>query len=93
MPNPKGYEYIALALMIVIQVCSALASPFGINRLLLYLETKGENAVVRPWVWISWLFLAPTIGSIAFQWYIYLAVRLALSRSGATLSDLGWVVD
>lgn len=72
-------EYIVLALMIVIQVCSGLASPIGINHLLQYLETKGEGATVRPWLWISWLFLAPTIGSIAFQWYIFIAVRLIVS--------------
>ena len=33
----------ALALMTVIHVCSGLANPFGINRLLLYLETKGKR--------------------------------------------------
>ena len=41
-----------------------------------YLENGGENAIVQPWVWIAWLFVGPTIGSIAFQWYIFIAVRL-----------------
>jgi len=40
-----------------------------------YLETGGKDAVVRPWVWIAWFFVGPAIGSIAFQWYIFIAVR------------------
>lgn len=39
-----------------------------------YLETRGEGAVVRPWVWIAYLFLGPALGTIAFQWYIYITV-------------------
>ena len=40
-----------------------------------YLETGGKGATIRPWVWIIWLFMGPTVGSIAFQWYIFIAVR------------------
>ena len=29
---------------------------------------------VRPWVWIFLLFLGPTAGTFAFQWYVYTAV-------------------
>ena len=29
---------------------------------------------VRPWVWIFLLFLGPTAGTFAFQWYIYTVV-------------------
>lgn len=68
------YEYMTLALMIVVHVCCGLASPIGINQLLQYLESNGEKTNVKPWVWISWLFLAPFLGSIAFQWYIFIAV-------------------
>ncbi|KAG2123601.1 hypothetical protein DEU56DRAFT_829341 [Suillus clintonianus] len=75
-------EYIVLALMIVLQVLAKLAAPVGINQLLLYVETKGEGAVVRPWVWISWLFLGPLIGSLAWQWYIYIATRALVHTEG-----------
>jgi hypothetical protein len=51
-----------------------------------YLETGGESAVVRPWVWIAWLFVGPTIGSIAFQWYIFIAVRLSVVKIYSTLN-------
>ena len=39
-----------------------------------YLETHGEGAVVRPWVWIAYLFLGPALGTIVFQWYIFISV-------------------
>jgi hypothetical protein len=39
-----------------------------------YLETHGEGSVVRPWVWVAYLFLGPAIGTMAFQWYIFISV-------------------
>ena len=39
-----------------------------------YLEHGGEEMTVRPWVWIFLLFLGPTAGTFAFQWYVYTAV-------------------
>lgn len=62
-----------MALMLVLQILSGLASPIGINQLLKFLE-NGDGAVVKPWVWISWLFIAPIVGSIGMQWYIFIAV-------------------
>ncbi|THH12876.1 hypothetical protein EW146_g7283 [Bondarzewia mesenterica] len=47
-----------------------------------YLETKGESAVVRPWVWISTLFFGPVIGTIAFQWYLFLATGMLVRTEG-----------
>lgn len=64
-----------MTLMLVLQVLCGLASPIGINQLLMYLENS-DQATVKPWVWILWLFIAPTAGSIGMQWYIFLAVRL-----------------
>lgn len=61
--------------MQTLQVLSGLASPIGINQLLQYLEQRGVGFVVRPWVWIVWLFLAPILGTVAMQWYIFIAVR------------------
>jgi hypothetical protein len=45
-----------------------------VNAFLRYLETRGEGAVVRPWVWIAYLFFGPAIGTIVFQWYIFITV-------------------
>ncbi|KAH9912641.1 uncharacterized protein B0H18DRAFT_889646 [Fomitopsis serialis] len=69
-------EYIVLAITLTIQVVTSFASPLGIRNLLHYLETDGEGAVVRPWVWISWLFVGPMIGSIALQCYIFTTTRM-----------------
>ncbi|OCH87305.1 multidrug resistance-associated ABC transporter [Obba rivulosa] len=80
-------EYIVLFFMVIIKVVSTLASPVGINQLLHYLETGGRNATVRPWVWISWLFLGPTLGSIAFQWYIFINTR-TMVRAEAIITSL-----
>jgi hypothetical protein len=40
-----------------------------------YIETDGANAAIRPWFWITWLFLGPTINSIPYQWYMYVTVH------------------
>ncbi|KII93466.1 hypothetical protein PLICRDRAFT_35686 [Plicaturopsis crispa FD-325 SS-3] len=82
-------EYITLSIMLVIKVVAGLVSPLGINRLLYYLETQGHDSdvVVRPWVWIIWLFLGPLISSLAFQWYIYLTTR-TLVRAEAIITQL-----
>ncbi|KAK7690650.1 hypothetical protein QCA50_005749 [Cerrena zonata] len=47
--------------LIIIWVCS-------------YLEDPIEESFVRPWVWILWLFLGPTMASIIAQWYSFIAV-------------------
>ncbi|PCH33304.1 hypothetical protein WOLCODRAFT_135046 [Wolfiporia cocos MD-104 SS10] len=75
-------EYLVLALMLTIQVITQFASPLGINNLLRYLENDGEGAFVRPWVWISWLFFGPVLGSIAVQWYIFNTTRMLVRATG-----------
>ncbi|KAI9434157.1 hypothetical protein H4582DRAFT_2081171 [Lactarius indigo] len=80
-------EYIQLAIFVVIKVFSTLMAPFGMNRLLRYLETRGEDAFVRPWVWIAYIFLGPTLGTIAFQWY-YFVVTGTLVRVSAIVTQL-----
>jgi hypothetical protein len=47
-----------------------------------YLESHGEGAVVRPWVWIAYLFLGPAVRTIAFQCYIFIAVSNRASHGG-----------
>lgn len=48
-----------------------------------YLEHSGEGMTVRPFVWIFLLFLGPTAGTFAFQWYVFTSV------SGVMLDTLG----
>ncbi|KAG8799884.1 hypothetical protein FRC16_004194 [Serendipita sp. 398] len=80
-------EFIALAFLIFLKVVVGFAGPLGINRLLTYIENGGRDAVVRPWVWISWLFIGPLVGSAAMQWYIFINTR-TLVRIEAILTQL-----
>ncbi|CDO77193.1 hypothetical protein BN946_scf184747.g6 [Trametes cinnabarina] len=80
-------EYLLLAVLLLIRVVATFASPLGIYRLLDYLETDGENATVRPWVWISWLFLGPILGALAIQYYVFNTTRM-LVRTEAIITQL-----
>ncbi|KAF9458727.1 P-loop containing nucleoside triphosphate hydrolase protein [Collybia nuda] len=80
-------EYFILGVMICVNVTSSFASPIGIKELLSYLETQGKDATIRPWVWILWLFIGPTVGSLAWQWYIYIATR-TLVRAECLITQL-----
>ncbi|KAI0052513.1 P-loop containing nucleoside triphosphate hydrolase protein [Auriscalpium vulgare] len=75
-------EYIALSFLLCVKVLTGFFGPVGINRLLAYLETHGEGAVVRPWVWISCLLLGPLVGSLAWQWYIFIGTSMLVRIEG-----------
>ncbi|KAH7907307.1 P-loop containing nucleoside triphosphate hydrolase protein [Hygrophoropsis aurantiaca] len=75
-------EYVILALMIVVNALAKLASPIGINYLLEYIETEGKGAIIRPWVWIAWLFVGPMACSLSFQWYLFIVTRILVRTEG-----------
>ncbi|KAG6866017.1 hypothetical protein C0991_009425 [Blastosporella zonata] len=75
-------EYITLAIMLVVSAGAGFVSPIGIKELLRYVETRGEGATIRPWFWILWLFVGPTVGSLAWQWYIFIATRTLVRAEG-----------
>lgn len=80
-------EIIQLAILVIIRVVTTLMAPFGMKKLLQYLETRGDGAVVRPWVWITYLFFGPALGTIVFQWYIYITTG-SLVRVSAIVTQL-----
>ncbi|KAF9029722.1 hypothetical protein BDZ89DRAFT_1065204 [Hymenopellis radicata] len=80
-------DYIVMFIMSVINVLFTFAAPVGLNRLLAYIETGGEGATVRPWVWICGLFVGPMAASISIQWYIFTATRL-ITLAEALLTQL-----
>ncbi|KAI0650859.1 multidrug resistance-associated ABC transporter [Trametes meyenii] len=80
-------EYILLAVLLLIRVAATFASPIGIYKLLQYLETDGEEADVRPWVWVSWLFLGPVVGAAAIQYYVFNTTRM-LVQTEAIVTQL-----
>ena len=60
---------------------SRIAVPIGTNRLLAYLETGGEGAIVRPWVWILCLVLGPLGKTLFWELYQFLSVRVLRTRA------------
>ncbi|PBK67572.1 P-loop containing nucleoside triphosphate hydrolase protein [Armillaria solidipes] len=76
------WDYIALVLVLVIQLCAEFAAPIGINRLLHYIETGSKDSQYRPWLWIAWLFIGPLITSISSDWYIFISTRCLVRAEG-----------
>ncbi|KAF8830087.1 hypothetical protein HHX47_DHR2000412 [Lentinula edodes] len=68
-------EYTIMSLMTMVQAGADLSVPVGVNQLLRYIERKGADTTIQPWVWIIWLLLGPTLSSIAFEWYIFVSTR------------------
>ncbi|KAF8171621.1 P-loop containing nucleoside triphosphate hydrolase protein [Mycena galopus ATCC 62051] len=80
-------EFAILAGLLLVRTLAAMSGPFAMNRLLLYIETREENLVVRPWVWILVIFLGPLVGSLSFQWYIFINTR-TLVRTESIITQL-----
>ncbi|PBK89813.1 ATP-binding cassette transporter [Armillaria gallica] len=76
------WDYIALVLVLVIQLCAEFAAPIGINRLLHYIETGGKDSLYRPWLWIGWLFIGPLMTSISSDWYLFISTRCLVRAEG-----------
>ncbi|EED80206.1 predicted protein [Postia placenta Mad-698-R] len=76
-----------MALMQFLFVVARFSDPIGIRNLLWYMETGGEGAVVKPWVWISWLFLGPAARVTILSYYFFLSEHI-LVRIEAILTQL-----
>jgi len=82
-----------MALCLVAQSLSSLASPIAVNRILAHLESSPnskqdeEKEGLRPQVYVLLLFLGPVLGSLSFQWYLFLGTK-ALARVQAILTEL-----
>lgn len=50
--------------------------------LLRYLETDGEGMSIRPWVWISLLFLLPMADSVVVGSYFWRTTRILVRTEG-----------
>ncbi|PPQ97414.1 hypothetical protein CVT26_006798 [Gymnopilus dilepis] len=75
-------EYIVLAIMVVLYALGGFAAPIGINRLLNYMETGGQDATLKPWFWVIWIFLDRPIQSLSWHWYIFIATRILVRTEG-----------
>ncbi|KAJ7290142.1 P-loop containing nucleoside triphosphate hydrolase protein [Mycena rebaudengoi] len=79
------FEYAEMVVLSIVQVATNFSSPVAIYQLLHYVETKGDGAIIRPWLWIVALFVGPTIGSIATQWCKFI---FAIIQTQAILTEL-----
>ncbi|OWT36272.1 ATP-binding cassette transporter [Cryptococcus neoformans] len=80
-------EILMVSLMSAMSAIFELSGSVGINQLLDYLEKDGKGHSLRPIVWIIFLFLGPTFGSLTMQFYIFTTTR-SLVRSEALLTQL-----
>ncbi|KAJ6555073.1 hypothetical protein DFH09DRAFT_1318263 [Mycena vulgaris] len=83
-------EFIILAGLLIFRVLVNFSSPFAMNQLLQYIETRddpGTSPVVRPWVWIVLIFLPHLFGFLGFQLYIFINTR-TLVQTEAIITQL-----
>ncbi|KAE9403967.1 P-loop containing nucleoside triphosphate hydrolase protein [Gymnopus androsaceus JB14] len=71
-----------LVLLHLLQTALSYFAPFGIKQILSYLENNGEGATIRPWVFVSLLFLGPFFRAIFSQTFTYIACRNMLQING-----------
>ncbi|KAE9409320.1 P-loop containing nucleoside triphosphate hydrolase protein [Gymnopus androsaceus JB14] len=82
-------EYTILGLLSLLSIMAEFASPIGYEQDCSsnYIETDGQNAVVRPFFWIAWLFFGPVIQSFSKQFYEFVSHR-TLVQAEALLTEL-----
>ncbi|KDR83064.1 hypothetical protein GALMADRAFT_238869 [Galerina marginata CBS 339.88] len=80
-------DYVIMAISIILAGLSSFVAPAGIKQTLNYLETRGENATVRPWFWVAFLLFGPLLQSIFEHWMLFTATRVRV-RLGALLTQL-----
>nr|XP_019050369.1 ATP-binding cassette transporter [Kwoniella bestiolae CBS 10118]OCF29299.1 ATP-binding cassette transporter [Kwoniella bestiolae CBS 10118] len=80
-------EVAIICAMSALSAVAEMAGSVGINQLLDYLEKDGQGATLKPIVWVAFLFVGPTFGSLTIQYYVFTTTR-ALVRSEALLTQL-----
>ncbi|KAJ7123761.1 P-loop containing nucleoside triphosphate hydrolase protein [Mycena epipterygia] len=81
------FDIFILLVTSAVIVLGKFVVPVGINQLLHYIETKGTDASVHPWVWVLWLFWGPTICTLGEHWYMFIVSRVVV-RADAILTEL-----
>ncbi|KAG8864769.1 hypothetical protein FRB96_003355 [Tulasnella sp. 330] len=76
------WDYSMMAGFMLLRTLSSFLAPVTINRLLAYIEGGGKETIIRPWVWILALGIAPIAGSCAMQGYIFVATRMLVRTEG-----------
>ncbi|KDR83115.1 hypothetical protein GALMADRAFT_238938 [Galerina marginata CBS 339.88] len=81
------WEVIIISLNLLLSALSSFAAPIGINNTLSYLETKGSGSPIKPWVWISLMFIGPLAQSIFDHWNLYVQTKIRV-RLAALVTQL-----
>ncbi|KAH0581470.1 hypothetical protein H2248_012549 [Termitomyces sp. 'cryptogamus'] len=67
-------DVLSVTLLLLAYNGASLLSPYGLKKLLEYLENR-EGATVKPWVWIASLFVAPFASILVMQQYQMVLAR------------------
>ncbi|KAI0801943.1 hypothetical protein BC629DRAFT_1591605 [Irpex lacteus] len=81
----RSLLYQAICLLFVATLI--MAAPVGTNRLLAYLETGGEGAIVKPWVWILLIGTSAINYTLIWELYMYLSTQ-CLVRTESIVTSL-----
>ncbi|CCM06744.1 uncharacterized protein FIBRA_09038 [Fibroporia radiculosa] len=81
------WEIFAMICAITANTFTHFLSPLGIKNLLLFMETGGSGATVRPWIWALSLFLGPFLSAATLSMYM-LPWTTVLTRTEAILTHL-----
>ncbi|CCL99480.1 uncharacterized protein FIBRA_01498 [Fibroporia radiculosa] len=81
------WEIFTMICAITANTFTHFLSPLGIRNLLLFMETGGEGAIVRPWIWALSLFLGPFLRASTLSMYM-LPWTTVLTRTEAILTHL-----
>ncbi|KAG6813437.1 hypothetical protein H0H92_011134 [Tricholoma furcatifolium] len=68
-------DILTLTFLLLGNIVTGLTAPYGLKRLLEYMESNGKDATIKPWVWIASLFLAPFTGTLISQQYQRILTR------------------
>ncbi|KAJ7081163.1 multidrug resistance-associated ABC transporter [Mycena belliarum] len=78
-------ELLSRVIVMTIAGLSSFIAPLAIKKLLSHLEDPDADAFMKPWVWISLLFLGPLIYSVAYQRDMFIATRVMNQMSAISM--------
>ncbi|KAJ7642966.1 P-loop containing nucleoside triphosphate hydrolase protein [Mycena polygramma] len=79
------WEWLSRVIVMTIAGLSSFVAPLAIKKLLSHLEEPDADAFMKPWFWISLLFLGPMTYSLAFQWDMFIATRIMNQMSAISM--------
>ncbi|KAH7101421.1 ATP-binding cassette transporter [Auriculariales sp. MPI-PUGE-AT-0066] len=81
------WEFTTLGFSISLRVAVSFLAPLGVNRLLVYIETGGQGATVRPWVWVACVGGGGFLASMTLQWFVFVGTRV-LVQAESLITEL-----